>query len=166
VRIQTDSGLVGLGKYEHITPVLHDLHWLPVPQKILFKIVFDCVRARDLPTSVAMPVQSLRIQAILVSAHESRGLCLRLAERGDLFVPRTRTTVLGRRSFFIVAPVVWNSLPLHLRSHPSVTVSQWRNDGVSWRGAPLVRGPPTVPEFLMINLNVCVCCYSVKMKKT
>jgi len=26
-------------------------------------------------------------------------------------------------------------------------------------GGPLVRGPPTVPEFLMINLNVCVCCY-------
>jgi len=27
--------VVGLGKYEHITPVLRDvLHWLPVPQRI------------------------------------------------------------------------------------------------------------------------------------
>ena len=31
--------VVGLGKYEHITPVLRDvLHWLPVPQRIQFKI--------------------------------------------------------------------------------------------------------------------------------
>jgi len=51
------------------------------------------------------------------------GLCL--AERGDLFVPRTRTTRLGRRSFFIAAPVVWNSLPLHIRS-PSISRSQFR----------------------------------------
>jgi len=40
--------LVGLGKCEHITPVLCDaLHWLPVPQRIQFKIAtltFDCVQ--------------------------------------------------------------------------------------------------------------------------
>ena len=41
-----------------------------------------------------------------------------------LFVPRTRTTRLGRRSFFVAAPVVWNSLPLHLRS-PSISRSQF-----------------------------------------
>jgi len=29
------GSLVGLGKYEYITPVLRDvLHWLPVPQRI------------------------------------------------------------------------------------------------------------------------------------
>jgi len=50
---------------------------------------------------------------------------LRSAERGDLFVPRTRTTRLGNRSFFIAAPVVWNSLPLHLHS-PSISRSQFR----------------------------------------
>jgi len=43
---------------------------------------------------------------------------------------------------------------------------KWQNSGVTmgWllrlvTGAPLVRGPSTVPKFLMINLNVCVCCY-------
>jgi len=40
-------------------------------------------------------------------------------------VPRTRTTRLGRWSFFITAPVVWNSLPLHLRS-PSISRSQFQ----------------------------------------
>jgi len=32
------------------------------------------------------------------------------------FVPQIQTTRLGRRSFFIAAPVVWNSPPIHLRS--------------------------------------------------
>jgi len=41
---------------------------------------------------------------------------LRSAERGDLFVPRTRTTKLSQRSFTVAAPVVWNSLPAYLRS--------------------------------------------------
>jgi len=40
--------VVGIGKYEHITPVLRDtLHWLPVTARIQFKIAaltFDCVR--------------------------------------------------------------------------------------------------------------------------
>jgi len=39
---------------------------------------------------------------------------------------------------------------------------QWRNDGVAAAsrdgGPPLVRGPPTVSEFLIINFNVYVCC--------
>jgi len=50
---------------------------------------------------------------------------LRSAERGDLFVPRTRTTKLSRRSFTVAAPVVWNSLPAHLRS-PLISRGQFR----------------------------------------
>jgi len=42
----------------------------------------------------------------------------RSSEHGDLFAPWTRTTRLGS----IAAPVVWNSLPLHLRS-PSISRS-------------------------------------------
>jgi len=40
---------------------------------------------------------------------------LRYAERRDMLVPRTRTE-LGRRSFSVAAPTVWNSLRAHLRS--------------------------------------------------
>ena len=40
---------------------------------------------------------------------------LRSAERREMLVPRTRTE-LGRRSFPVAAPTVWNSLPAHLRS--------------------------------------------------
>jgi len=50
---------------------------------------------------------------------------LRSAVRDDLSVPQTRTTKLGRRSFSITAPVVWNSLPPHLRS-PSISRRQFQ----------------------------------------
>jgi len=40
---------------------------------------------------------------------------LRSAERHDnILVPHTRTE-LGRQSFPVAAPTVWNSLPAHLR---------------------------------------------------
>jgi len=40
---------------------------------------------------------------------------LRSVHRGDLYVPTTRSE-LGKRSFRVAAPRIWNSLPLHLRS--------------------------------------------------
>ena len=40
--------VVGAGKFQHTTPVLRDvLHWLPVRQRILYKVAataFDCIR--------------------------------------------------------------------------------------------------------------------------
>jgi len=110
--------VVGLGKYEHITPILRDvLHWLPVPQRIQFKfatMTFDCVRAFEAP---GLPT-SRSIACAVADNSDLPGL--RSAVRGDLFVPRTRTTRLGRWSFFIAAPVVWNSLP----ASPSLPVHQ------------------------------------------
>jgi len=110
--------VVGLGKYQHITPVLRDvLHWLPVPQRIQIKIAtltFDCVRG-------ARPAYSSCIACTVADNSGRPGL--RSAELGDLLVPRTRTTRLRRRSFFIATPVVWNSMPFHLRS-PSISFEQ------------------------------------------
>jgi len=95
--------------HDHITPALRDvLHWLPVPQRTEFKIAvlaFDCVRGTG-PAyfkDVCVPMLDIAAQS-----------SLRSAERGDLFVPRTRTMKLSRRSFTVAAPVVWNSLPAHL----------------------------------------------------
>jgi len=82
--------VVGIGKYEHITPVLRDtLHWLPVTARIQFKIAaltFDCVRGTG-PVIVYL----------------------------KQVVSRANTSI-GQRSFCIAAPVVWNALPPDLRS--------------------------------------------------
>jgi len=59
---------------------------------------------------------------------------------------------------------------LHSQQHSNRDVltwgssHQWHNDGVaaaSRDGGHNGKGPPKVPEFLMINFNVCVCCYRV-----
>jgi hypothetical protein len=112
--------VIGAGKYEHITPVLRDvLHWLPVPQRIQFKIAalaFDCVRGTGPAyfNDVCVPVADISGRANL-----------RSAERGDMFIPRTKTAKLGRRSFYVAAPVVWNSLPADIRSL-SISRGQFR----------------------------------------
>ena len=105
-RLVTDTG-----RHEHITPVLRDiLHWLPVQQRIIFKIavlVFNCIRGTG-PVyfnDVCVPLASIPGRTRL-----------RAADRGDLLVPATKTKI-GGRSFRIAAPTVWNSLPLHLHDN-------------------------------------------------
>ena len=44
--------VTGVWKYEHMTPVLHSLHWLPIRQQVTFKtavIVFKCLHGQALP---------------------------------------------------------------------------------------------------------------------
>ena len=78
--------VIGAGRYEHITLALRDvLHWLPVPQRIQFKIAlsaFDCVH-EHCPAyfnNVCIPVTGISGWAY----HRS-------AERHDVLVPSTRT---------------------------------------------------------------------------
>ena len=100
--------VTGIGKYEHITPVLRDvLHWLPVSQRITFKIAvlaFSCIRGTGPAyfNDVCIPLADIPGRA-----------SLRAAEHGDLFVPSTKTKI-SSRSFRVAAPTVWNSLPQHL----------------------------------------------------
>ena len=39
--------IVGGSKYEHVTPILRKLHWLPVESRIHFKGVVNCQNSRD-----------------------------------------------------------------------------------------------------------------------
>jgi len=99
-----------IGKFAHITLILHDLlHWLPISKRTQFKVAllaFDCVRGMG-------PTYFMRV-CVPVSDNTARS-SLRSAQHGNLFVPRTRTK-LGTRSFRASAPTVWNSLPTELCS--------------------------------------------------
>jgi len=112
--------LVGAGKFEHITPTLRDvLHWLPVRQRILYKVAataFDCIRGTGSTyfRHVCTPIADVSGQAHLHSA-----------ERHDMLVPRTRTE-LRRRSFQVAAPTVWNTAGTPtLDTDQSQTVQRW-----------------------------------------
>ena len=96
-------------KYDHITPVLRDLHWFPIRQRIVFKLatmVYKCQHG--------LCPSYLAEDCILVSATRVRQH-LRSAGRLELLVPRTRTVTFGPRPFAVAGPGVWNSLPPALR---------------------------------------------------
>ena len=94
-------------KLEQITPVLQDLHWLPVRQRIEFKIALLFYKY----VHVLAPLYLAAFcQALPDEPGRSR---LRSADLYQLHVPPTRTN-LGDRSFSVNGPVLWNILPVDL----------------------------------------------------
>ena len=105
--------IVGVSKYQHITPGLRDmLHFQPVRQWILFKVAvaaFDCVRGTG-PLPISVQNVCIPVADIAGRAH------LRSAKRCDKLSPLNRTHYGCRWSFHVAARTVWNSLPTDLRS--------------------------------------------------
>ena len=106
---------LGLSYRGHITPTLRSLHWLPVCERIRFKLERLMYRARadHLPSYIS----SLATHCNFVKGRSS----LRSASAGKYVVPRTRL-VFGRRSFTVAGPSIWNSLPPHVHNSLSETV--------------------------------------------
>ncbi len=103
--------LTSSSKRSHITPVLKDLHWLPIAFREQFKILVITYRA--LHGQAPSYIQDL------LYAH-SPGRSLRSSDLDLLTIPRTRLKTKGDRAFCAVAPRLWNSLPLTLRTMGSV----------------------------------------------
>lgn len=100
-------------KWEHISPVLHDLHWLPVADRLTFKVaihVFNSIHGLN-PPYLYLPA--------LAEVPGRRAL--RSSDRGDLIVPRSFTATYGPKTFFYSGPKIWNSLPSDLRSIPDLS---------------------------------------------
>lgn len=96
---------------DHITPVLRELHWLPVKHRIEFKILLQVYRA----VNNSAPVY---ISELLQKHAPSRAL--RSGNNGLLVVPRTRT-LWGDRSFQAAGPRLWNALPASIRQSDTLT---------------------------------------------
>jgi len=106
----------GARRYDPITPLLMDLHWLRMPQRIQYKlciIVYRCLHG-----SAPGYLQS---SIIPVSDTASRRR-LRSALSGDLFVPATRRLTMGDRAFAVAGPRAWNKLPDSVRQSSSLDV--------------------------------------------
>ena len=102
--------ILNVGKYDHITSAIrHELHWLPVPQRLQFKL---CVLVRGCLKGVA---PSYLDSLIKPASGERFGRTLRSTSHGDLMEPRFRTVRYGRRGFSVCAPRIWNDLPMHVR---------------------------------------------------
>ena len=98
----------GTRKFDHITPILRELHLLPVHLRIQYKIAMldnKCLRG------LAPPYLAELCQPVVELVGRRH---LRSAASGKLSVQRTATNI-GRRNFAISGPDMWNSLPTDLR---------------------------------------------------
>ena len=99
-------------KSDHISPVLYDLHWLPIAQRIKFKLL--------LITYKALQNMAPGYISDLISTYQP-ARSLRSADASLLNVPYSRLATCGDRAFSVAAPKLWNSLPLQLRNSTSLT---------------------------------------------
>ena len=101
-------------KNEHVKPLLKSLHWLPVKERIDYKIatiVFKCLNN--------LAPQYLQELLHLNLSKTSR--CLRsTSDKTLLFIPKTNLKSFGDRSFEFYGPYVWNSLPRAIRESASL----------------------------------------------
>ena len=98
-----------------VTPLLRDLHWLKVPERIKFRL---CVLTHRCLHGTALPYLAETLQR---TSNMSARRHLRSAATPTLVVPSTRRSTLGGRVFPVAAARTWNSLPSSLQAVQSLT---------------------------------------------
>ena len=107
--------ILNVPTFDHVSPALQSLHWLPIKARIEYRIllmVYKIIHGlapeylSDLVT-IYTPKRSLR------SINETK-----------LVVPKSKTVMYGDKSFACAAPKLWNSLPNELREAESVGMFQ------------------------------------------
>ena len=101
--------------YDHITPVLMNLHWLPVEYRIQYKIIMLVYK------SVHGRAPSY-LQAMCLIKQSSYNLRRSTCSDTSLVIPFIKHSTLGGRAFAHSGPVLWNSLPIALRESVSLEV--------------------------------------------
>jgi len=106
-------------KYDHVSSLLRDLHWLRAPQRIDYKIavlVYRCLRGLS-PAYLSVDLRSIKD---LPSRQRLRSWL-----SDPLAVPTSNLSTLRDRAFPNVAARFWNTLSLDVR--PSCPLSTFKS---------------------------------------
>ena len=101
--------ILNKSKFDSSTEALHELHWLPIHQRCIFKL---CL----------LVFKSLHDQApsylkdLLVKKPIRRFTRSSTSSPNDLLVPFTKRHTFAARSFAVAGPKYWNSLSPHIKS--------------------------------------------------
>ena len=101
-------------KYDHVTELLIELHWLPIKYRILNKIyllTYKCIY----PTSFAQPEE---LKSLLSVDSESTRFIRLKVQRNNFRI--------SDRAFSIYAPKLWNQLPTALKNE--LNISRFKGD--------------------------------------
>ena len=101
---------------DHITPILEELHWLPVAQRIVFKycLLVHKITHGKAPAYLNNVVQPYIPKRILRSSQQA------------LLSPMRARTNWGNRAFEMAAPTIWNNLPFNIRMNS--TIDKFKKD--------------------------------------
>ena len=104
-------------KFDHVTPLLHQLHWLPISKRITFKVLLLVYKSLN-------DMGPVYLRDLLIFYKPKReGL------RHDplsLEVPGTELVTYGDRTFRVIAAKAWNQLPKKIRT--AETVDRFKAD--------------------------------------
>jgi fibrillarin-like rRNA methylase len=98
--------VVGARRRDSITPILQDLHWLPIEQRITYKVAL-------ITHKVLQERQPQYLAELAVKYQPSRQL--RSSTQCRLAKPSGLKSKLGRQAFSTASEEVWNTLPVKLR---------------------------------------------------
>ena len=101
-----------LGKYDHVTDSMKDLHWLKVPEQNQFKAlvtVYQCVK--DLAPSFVKDLLNLDLNE----------KSLRSETHGKLPIPWCRMSQVRDSSIRYAGPRLWNDSPQYIRNAEILT---------------------------------------------
>jgi len=97
-----------LSSRDHVTPALQSLHWLPIKQRIQFKL---CLLVH-LTINGKAPIYLTEI--ITRTASIAGRTANRSAQNNDLVIQRTKLK-FGQRAFSVAGPRIWNSYQQNLK---------------------------------------------------
>ena len=92
----------------HITPLLMDLHWLRVSERIIFKTLLYVYKSLN-----GLCPQYMN-DCLVVNRPHLGSVTTRSGHGLNLVVPKTHKCA-GDRAFSVAAPQLWNKLPLYIR---------------------------------------------------
>ena len=110
--------LAAVNRHSHITPVLKQLHWLPITHRIKYKIIvltYKCIN--NLAPKYLTDLVTLR-----TAARRTRSTDDNL----KIETPRTKLVTAGDRAFISASPHLWNKLPYALRATDSLETFKCR----------------------------------------
>ena len=111
-RIMLSRLVFRCSKFDHVTPLLHSLHWLPVHLRIDYKISSLCFKVLEstAPSYLSDLLHVYTPPRQLHSSSDDRLFC----------VPHVRTKSYGQRSFAYQGANTWNQLPLSVQHSQSL----------------------------------------------
>ena len=97
-----------LSKFDHISDTLKELHWLPVEQRIIFKINLICFKIlNNLAPDYLVD---------LIHVYEPARYLRSASDKWRLVIEPYNLKTYVLRAFSVIAPILWNDLPIDIRS--------------------------------------------------